>query len=220
MSFSETLAGLKAAKSNIASAISAKGGTVHDGDGFSDFADDIGTIQTGGEYQHKTISQNGIYTPDDEYDAMDEVTVNVPIPVIPNEYVTGGSLADGTATFLKIADGVTEIKMAAFTGVSNTLYGGQGASLVEVQLPSTLTRIGDNAFNGCTHLRTINIPDSVNYIGAGAFSTGAYLPISSFPDAELCNQCFSRQASNQDEYLPVFTINTNGKPITGNYNFY
>lgn len=43
----QSLTALSTAKSNIATAITNKGGTVNSGDGFTDFAADIGTISTG-----------------------------------------------------------------------------------------------------------------------------------------------------------------------------
>lgn len=48
MSISISLTALQTAKTDIANAITAKGGTVNPGDGFSDFAADIGTITGGG----------------------------------------------------------------------------------------------------------------------------------------------------------------------------
>lgn len=44
MTLNESLSALRAAYENIATAIVEKGGTVNEGDGFSDFADDIRTI--------------------------------------------------------------------------------------------------------------------------------------------------------------------------------
>lgn len=43
----QSITALATAKSNIATAITNKGGTVNSGDGFADFAADIGTIPTG-----------------------------------------------------------------------------------------------------------------------------------------------------------------------------
>lgn len=48
MSIASSLAALQAARDDIANAIAAMGGTVNEGDGFADFADDIGTIPSGG----------------------------------------------------------------------------------------------------------------------------------------------------------------------------
>ena len=47
MSIAASLAALAQAKTDIASAITAQGGTVGEGDGFADFAADIATIATG-----------------------------------------------------------------------------------------------------------------------------------------------------------------------------
>jgi len=48
MSIATSVTALQTAKSDIATAITTKGGTVNTGDGFSDFATDIGTIASGG----------------------------------------------------------------------------------------------------------------------------------------------------------------------------
>ena len=46
MSIAESIAALQADKAAIAAAITDKGGTVNEGDGYNDFATDIGTIAT------------------------------------------------------------------------------------------------------------------------------------------------------------------------------
>jgi hypothetical protein len=63
---------------------------------------------------------------------------------------------------LVIPDGVTEIGDYAFAGTQIT----------SVTLPGSVTRIGANAFNGCTQLIGVTIPRSVTSIsfGSGAFS--------------------------------------------------
>ena len=92
-----------------------------------------------------------------------------------------------------VADGVTVIEESAFY---------RCASLQEVTLPETVTKIGDFAFGqsnvtavniptGVTQigtfafcyskLSTVNIPDNVTYIGDGAFSNCSYLTKATFP---------------------------------------
>lgn len=50
MSIATSLTALQIAKTNIANAITDKGGTVASGDGFLDFASDIATIPTSSSY--------------------------------------------------------------------------------------------------------------------------------------------------------------------------
>lgn len=45
-----------------------------------------------------------------------------------------------------------------------------GREFTEVTLPACLERIDDYAFNGCKNLTTINLSDSLRYIGKGAFA--------------------------------------------------
>ena len=44
------------------------------------------------------------------------------------------------------------------------------SSLTNINIPSSVTRIGDGAFSGCSSLTSINIPSSVTEIGDKAFS--------------------------------------------------
>ncbi len=45
----------------------------------------------------------------------------------------------------------------------------RASSLMEIELPPTITHIGSNAFHNCTSLTAINIPPLVRSIGPGAF---------------------------------------------------
>lgn len=69
MSIATSLAALAQAKTDIADAITAQGGTVGAGDGFADFAADIGTIATGYKVEtaEETVTVAGVgyisYTP-------------------------------------------------------------------------------------------------------------------------------------------------------------
>lgn len=60
---------------------------------------------------------------------------------------------------LVISEGIKSIGLSAF----------YGSSLVSVQLPSTLTAIGNNAFNGCHELTTIELPASLTSLSNGLF---------------------------------------------------
>ena len=49
--------------------------------------------------------------------------------------------------------------------------------LTSVTIPSSVTSIGDNAFNNCTGLTSVTIPSSVTSIGVGAFSNSGLTSI-------------------------------------------
>lgn len=74
MSIADKITALQTAKSNIASAITNKGGTVASGDGFSNFASDIATIPSGiTPSGSQTFTENGTY----DVTAIAEAIVNV-----------------------------------------------------------------------------------------------------------------------------------------------
>lgn len=58
-----------------------------------------------------------------------------------------------------LEEGLTEIPDSTFSE----------SDIVEVVLPSTITKIGDGAFYNCTHLKRINLGDNLNFVGESAF---------------------------------------------------
>ena len=68
---------------------------------------------------------------------------------------------------------ITSVVLPDYEGVSITIgenaYDGCTA-LTTLSLPENVVSIGGNAFRNCTGLTSVTIPDSVNSIGAGAFS--------------------------------------------------
>ena len=85
---------------------------------------------------------------------------------------------------LRIGSGVTTIKNDAFYGChdlsSVTFDNGsqlatigkgafEGCSMTGITLPSTLTTIGDSAFDECYHLNSLTVPGNVTSIGGYAF---------------------------------------------------
>ena len=68
---------------------------------------------------------------------------------------------------ITIGEGITTVAAGAFGGDSNT---NPYATVTTVNLPSTLTTIGDNAFAYCTGLTSLTIPASVTTVGANAFN--------------------------------------------------
>ncbi len=113
-------------------------------------------------------------------------------------------------------------------------YGG----LITADLPSSVTHnsveysvvaIGENAFNGCTTLTTIHIPNSITGIGSGAFNGCTALTsvvwnakrctdftYSSSPFYKIRSQITSFVFGNEVEYIPAYICYTmdNLKSIT------
>ena len=73
-----------------------------------------------------------------------------------------------------IEEGVTSVGSCAFCEDSG--------QLAAVQLPESLTSIGDGAFDGCRSLTSIAIPDGVTAIGKSAFSDCTSLTSIAIPD--------------------------------------
>ncbi|MEG1835099.1 MAG: leucine-rich repeat domain-containing protein, partial [Oscillospiraceae bacterium] len=72
----------------------------------------------------------------------------------------------GKSGEVTVPTGVTSIGTSAFEGYS-AFEGCTG--LKGVTIPNSVTSIGDSAFNGCTGLTSVTIPNSVTSIGDSAF---------------------------------------------------
>ena len=59
-------------------------------------------------------------------------------------------------------------------------------SLTSITIPNGVTSIGDSAFEGCTSLKSITIPNSVTSIGFGAFIGCSSLTSITIPDSVTC----------------------------------
>ena len=59
-------------------------------------------------------------------------------------------------------------------------------SLTSITIPNGVTSIGDSAFEGCTSLTSITIPNSVTSIGFGAFIGCSSLTSITIPDSVTC----------------------------------
>lgn len=95
---------------------------------------------------------------------------------------------------VKIPEGVIAICDNAFLDFKG---------LFEVQLPSTLKKIGDQAFKGCESLNVINI-ENVRVIGTGAFAGCKSLSKIQFGDniGYLCNTTFCGCTSIEEIDVP------------------
>ena len=97
------------------------------------------------------------------------------------------TIEDGKCTITKYIGSATNADIPAKTikGVPVTAIGDYAfegcSSMTSVRIPDSVTSIGGHAFYECTGLTSINIPDSVKSIGYGAFSgctglTGINIP--------------------------------------------
>lgn len=105
---------VKAAKTAIANAITAKGGTVSSGDGLEDFASDIATIPSGGSGEYNAIFSN---TP--TYFTLKDNIISINIP---NGVVSISSSSFYSCTYLtsvNIPNSVTSIAGDAFGNCNN-----------------------------------------------------------------------------------------------------
>ena len=101
-----------------------------------------------------------------------------------NARVTSGSSIDFRTTETNTAIGktytMTEIGpncMDATIYYSSNGQTHQGENFTKLTIPSTITRIGDYAFRGCSGLKyELNVPESVSYIGQYAFYGCTQLP--------------------------------------------
>ncbi|MBP5362845.1 MAG: leucine-rich repeat domain-containing protein [Ruminococcus sp.] len=149
----ENLTRLQNATTAIGNAITAKGGTVGVNDGLEDFASDIATIPSGGEYNAKFVN-----TPTNFVVQSNLKSVN-----IPNGVTSIGDTAFSNCTNLnniEIPNSVTSIGVSAFNNCTN---------LNNIEIPNSVTSIGDSAFYNCSSLNNVNISNSVTSIGTYAF---------------------------------------------------
>ncbi len=87
-------------------------------------------------------------------------------------------------THLTLKDGTT--------GIAGGAFWGSNGSLVEIEIPDSVTYIGEDAFNNCYNLKSVNIPDGVTEISDGAFCNASLTSIT-IPDSveRLGNHAFS-----------------------------
>ena len=123
--------------------------------------------------QNITITENGNYTASTGYDGLKQVTVNVSTTKESRTLLNNGKLAVhtvvGTDDLSLDSNKATIEELIVNDGATSVSKGNGYTSLKRVVLPDTLETIGNQAFDNCSGLTNINIPDSVTSIGSSAF---------------------------------------------------
>lgn len=80
-----------------------------------------------------------------------------------------------------------------------------GTNLTEYEIPSSVTRIGDFAFEGAKSLKKIVVPDSVTYVGLSAFNGCKNLVSMELPDSimAMSTYIFAECSSLESVKLPT-----------------
>ena len=133
-------------------------------------------------FPEKLVIEEGI-TSFDTLPKDDETLQNVKTLVFPStfEYPSGEHFPN--VEKVVINDGPQIIKAQAFQTCKklkeielpeSITKIGEGAfwrctSLTEIVIPEGVTTIGDGAFDGCTSLKKVHLPDSLEYVGSGSF---------------------------------------------------
>ena len=106
-----------------------------------------------------------------------DVSLEEPIqPIQPNNLVYSTNAAGSTITVngetvtLEQGENIVLNYPNEITSVKAT----NNTALTAIQIPNTVTSIGEDAFQGCTSLTSINIPDTVTSIKDGSFDKGAF----------------------------------------------
>ena len=96
-------------------------------------------------------------------------------------------------------------------------YAFEDGSLTSIEIPDSVTLIGDSAFSGCSSLTNIVIPDSVTLIGAGAFSGCSSLTSIEIPDsvASIGAGAFSGCSSLTSIVIPDSVASIGGNAFDG-----
>jgi hypothetical protein len=74
-----------------------------------------------------------------------------------------------------------EINGLSVIGIADSAFA--DCELTKIEIPNSITKIGDNAFQFCEYLADVTIPDSVTYIGENAFSACLELKEVIIPDS-------------------------------------
>ena len=114
-------------------------------------------------------------------------------------------------TSVVIGEGITSVGDSCCSGF---------VTLRNVTLPSTLQKIGMNAFNFCSNLTSIDIPASVQSIGASAFASCSTLVRVSFGEGNKLTSIGNSAFSGCSKLTSININRSDTDLIIGSYAFY
>lgn len=237
----ENLQRLVDAKEAIAEAITIKGGTVGANDGLEEFADDIGTIPASGQVTLANFPSDFNFVQNARNLEVDIPSGCVSIATeafceahgltrvtIPNTVTGIGESAFfncDALTAIDIPGTIQWLPRFCFTGCNEltdvTLHSGleelersslSGCGFEEIELPNTLTIIGETAFSNCYNLKSISIPASVTTIGSGAFINCTSLTTVEIPASVTS---LEENTFSNDDNIETITIHKVQDSISG-----
>lgn len=165
MSIASEISRLQTAKTDIKTAIEAKGVTVPSSAKIDVFDDYIAQIPTGGSYQSKTISpteSSQTVSPDSGYDALSSITVNA----ISSTYVGSGISRKSSSDLT--ANGATVNVPAGYysSAASKAISSGSATAPASISGSNATVSTGTNTL---TLTKIVNVTPSVSagYVSAG-----------------------------------------------------
>ncbi len=121
-------------------------------------------------------------------------------------------------TSVEISEGITSIgDFSLDCGYLLTNYYGEVSNLKSVKFPSTLTSIGDSAFDSCTALTTIDLPKGLQSIGGAAFDSCTGLTDVIIPDGVtiINSRAFGACTNLTNITIPDSVTYINGRTFEG-----
>ena len=105
---------------------------------------------------------------------------------------------------------------SSVTRIGESVFSGC-SSLTSVDIPSSVTRIGDRAFGNCSSLTSVDIPSSVTEIGESVFSGCSSLTSVNIPSSvtKIENSAFENCTSLTSVNIPSSVTRIGGKAFEG-----
>ena len=107
--------------------------------------------------------------------------------------ISGGNNADTDTLIQVLEGGHAEVKLPNITKLKHYAFY-YDKVLVNIELPSSLTSIGNHCFSTCTNLALTSLPNSITSLGNDAFLSCTNITLTSLPSSltSIGGFCFNR----------------------------